>query len=91
MTVTGLPLFDALSRRTDPPSSRQAAQSLRASGQLGKQLAEVLAALETHGPCTSKELAQRSGIDRYVTARRLADLLRLAKVPTRGEVIWRGA
>jgi predicted ArsR family transcriptional regulator len=73
-----LSLFDApahtLSRRTDPPSSAMAAAEMQLSGALSRQRRAVLDALKQHGPATSAELAARSGIGRYVCARRLPEL-----------------
>lgn len=66
----------SLSRRSDPATSRLAASETVESGRLGVQKAAVLAALREHTGSTSAELAQRSGLDRYLVARRLPDLRR---------------
>lgn len=63
-----------LARSTDPQTSHEAAEKLVSSGALTKQMTLVLDVLRKHGPCTSAELAERSGLDRYVVARRLPDL-----------------
>jgi predicted ArsR family transcriptional regulator len=62
------------SRRTDPVSSKLAAEEMTQSGAIGRQQLEVLEALRKHGPCTSAELAFRSGLDRHLCGRRLPDL-----------------
>ena len=61
-------------RNSDPVSSHLAASALAASGVLSRQRRIVLAALKEHGPCTSAELAARSGLERHLTARRLPEL-----------------
>ena len=74
----------SLAKRTDPSTSHEAAADLIQSGKLGKQSAAVFQALERYGPCTSAELADRSGLDRHLVARRLPDLLKRHRV-TRGD------
>jgi predicted transcriptional regulator len=70
-------LFDIpLSRQTDPGTSRLAAKELAASGIYGRQKRMVYEGLKRNNGTTSAELAQRIGVDRYVTARRLPDLER---------------
>jgi len=65
-----MPLF----RKTDPPSSRVAAQAVKDSGAFSRQKDAVRAALLAHPGSTSAELAHAMGVDRYMTARRLPDL-----------------
>jgi predicted transcriptional regulator len=61
-------------RKSDPESSKAAAAELGCKGILSKQRQEVLEALRSCGPSTSAELAERSGLDRYLVARRLPEL-----------------
>jgi len=61
-----------LFRKTDPLSSRAAA--CRAAQFHGAQCAAVLKALRLQPGSTSRELAQRMCMDRYMVARRLPDL-----------------
>jgi DNA-binding MarR family transcriptional regulator len=68
--IDDFPLF----RRQDPDSSRQAADLMKDSGQLDGQRAQVREALINHPGSTSAELARKTGLDRYVIARRLPDL-----------------
>ncbi len=69
-------LFDILplARNSDPVSSFEAAEELVESGRLGKQEQEVLTSLELYPGSSSKELAEKSGMDRYAVARRLRRL-----------------
>lgn len=91
MTTDTLPLW-TLSRKSDPPSSARSVKELSASGALATQARQVLDALKTFGPCSSKTLAERSGLDRHLVGRRLPDLERRGLV-TRSQqgsadVIW---
>ena len=72
-----------MSRRNDPQTSRIAAASLRASGELGRQAKAVLEATTRWPGSTAVELAAKAGLDRYAVSRRLPELLRDGKV-TRG-------
>ena len=70
-------LFDrahARARRTDPQSSHAAAFHVEQSGKAGKQRIQAGAAVLAHPGCTSAELADRTGLDRYMLARRLPEL-----------------
>ncbi len=62
------------SRRTDPVTSHEAADAIKASGELGRQQLAVLEALRRWPGSTSLELAGRMGVGRHVTGRRLPDL-----------------
>jgi len=73
--VHDAPLF--LSRTTDPGSSRKAAVALTESGRASDQRSVVYGALREHPGCTSAELAEAMGVDRFMVARRLPDLRRL--------------
>lgn len=83
----------ALSRKSDPASSARAATELVESGRHTSQCQEVWTALALAGPCSSKELAKRSGLDRHMVARRCADLLRQGRVTRtqegKGDCVWR--
>jgi DNA-binding MarR family transcriptional regulator len=88
-----------LAHRNDPVTSRIAARAMAESGALSSQQARVLEALREFPGTTSDELAQRSGLDRYLVARRLPDLARLghavqdgrreSSISRRQAVVWR--
>ena len=63
-------------RRTDPKSSARAESELRKSGVLRVQATDVFDALLKFPGLSSKELALRAGLDRYMVARRCSDLWR---------------
>ncbi len=79
-----LNLFDAAnkSRRTDPDTSRIAADQAERSGLIGRQQHEVLALVRSHPGRTSAELGQLLGGQdaRFIVARRLPELERLGVV-----------
>ena len=92
-----------LARNTDPITSDIAAEKLVASGQHNIQKTQVYAALKQYKLAkdrnpTSAELAQFSGLDRYMVARRLPDLQknglvrkvdrRVCSVTTNPAVTW---
>lgn len=60
-------------RATDPRSSHDAADQHTASGKRAFQQCMAAAAVERHPGCTSLELSKKTGIDRYVLARRLPE------------------
>ena len=61
-------------RRTDPVTSHEAADAIKASGELNRQQQDVLAALRRWPGSTSLELAGRMQVSRQVTGRRLPEL-----------------
>lgn len=63
-----------MSRRSDPETSRIAAERLRASGELGRQAQAVLDAVRRWPGSTAVELARRAELDRYAVSRRLPEL-----------------
>jgi CRP-like cAMP-binding protein len=69
-----------IARKSDPDSSRQAAESITASGKRDAQAAGVRALVRSHEGYTSAELADLSGYDRYMVARRLPELEKLGLV-----------
>jgi hypothetical protein len=84
-SITQFPLqFSAQprARESDPLSSHLAAREVKESGRLGKQQAEVLAAVKRWPGLTSAELASRMAQERgcawfslrHMVARRLPDL-----------------
>lgn len=84
-----------LARKTDPRSSHEAAAGMIASGARTAQQAQALAAVKAHPGCTSHELAERSGMDRYALARRLPECegvkkgeIRRCTVSGRSAVTW---
>ncbi len=62
------------SRRTDNAASYRAEERQNKSGQRATDQHRCLEAVRQHPGCTSKELAEITGIDRYILARRLPDL-----------------
>lgn len=60
---------NAIARRTDPITSKEAAAALTSSGFRDSQAGKVLEAVIVWPRCTSAELARRAGLDRYVAAR----------------------
>lgn len=84
----------ARARATDPASSHEAAERAEKSGRIADQQTRVLEGLRRYGPCSTATLAQLSGMDRYVVARRMPELekLRLVRRLTardgRNHVAW---
>jgi hypothetical protein len=76
--LTQLPLtLPPAAAKADPPSSHAAAAELTSSGARQRQV-ELVAALVRKWPgLTSRELAERSGVDYHLVARRLPDCKRL--------------
>lgn len=62
------------SRATDPETSHQAELQFTESGERSKQQSEVYQMVRRNQGCTSKEIAQREGVDRYMVAKRLPEL-----------------
>jgi len=84
-----------LARSDDPDGSHAAVARGTRSGRIAWSRQQVEAALrEQTEPVTSKELAQRSGLDRHETARRLSDLEKLGHArkfgtrPDTKETLW---
>ena len=69
-----MPLDLPTSRSTDPATSHLAAAEIEASGQRAAQQWATLAAVRAHHGCTSHELAEAAGLDRYMLARRLGEV-----------------
>lgn len=69
-----------LHRRTDPPSSKEAAHKQVSSGRHDAQLVAVLHGVEEYPGRTSRELAELTEMDRYMVARRLPDLNKMSRV-----------
>lgn len=57
-------------RRSDPESSHRAAVEITASGARAHQQAQTIAAVRAFPGCTTQELAELTGLDRYALARR---------------------
>lgn len=74
------------SRRSDPRSSHEAGERMRASGALGDQKAQAAAAVRAWPGRTSQELAEAAGLDRYMLARRLPECEDRAGGVRRGEM-----
>ena len=60
-------------RATDPHTSHEAAAQLDATGARGFQQRIAAQAVERHPGLTSMELAKKTGLDRYMLARRLPE------------------
>lgn len=71
-------------RASDPQTSHAAAAHVTATGARAKQQALAAAAVREYPGLTSNELGKRSGIDRYVLARRLPEC-ETAKAVERGQ------
>lgn len=86
------PLLHPVAHRNDPASSYRAGEAVHKSGRAFSQKLVVLAALRSHGPCSSKSLAEKTGLDRYMIARRLPELFQEHKVNRRidgdSDVVW---
>ena len=61
-------------RNTDPETSHEAAEAIKASGELGRQQLAVLEAVRRWPGLTSLELGARMKLDRWAVARRLPEL-----------------
>jgi len=73
-------LFDKpLYRKTDPETSRMAAEGMVVAGEWQRQKDMVYENLKRFNGSTSAELASFMNTDRYITARRLPDLQREGK------------
>jgi hypothetical protein len=71
----GIPLTDTpRARRGDPETSHEAAEAIKASGELGRQQQAVLAAVRRWPGLTSLELGARMNMNRWAVARRLPEL-----------------
>lgn len=84
--------FTPASRRSDSAASKRAEQRQNL-GQRNGDSAKVLKALCATPNTTSKGLAEQHGMDRYMVAKRLPDLLRnnlvdRAEDPDSGEYRW---
>lgn len=62
-----------LYRRSDPPSSREAAERVTAIGSRADHLQRIVQAVKAHPGSTSAELGQYAAIERHEAARRTAD------------------
>lgn len=62
-----------LFRRTDPTTSRQAAEHVTAIGSRADHLKRIVAAVQARPGRTSAELAEDTGLERHEAARRTAD------------------
>lgn len=60
-------------RATDPESSHLAAEEITESGVRQQQIGQAITAVRDHPGSTSRELAELTGLDRYMLGRRLSD------------------
>lgn len=70
----------ATARRLDPSSSHEAAARVNASGSAQAEASRCLDFVKREPGLTSAEYAKRMDTDRYMPARRLADLRAAGKV-----------
>jgi predicted ArsR family transcriptional regulator len=88
-------------RATDPDTSHQAAAEITADGTRAAQQQRTLDGVTRYPGLTSRELAQRLGMDRHAIARRLPELeaadlvqkdqVRRCSIGGRSAVTWRTA
>jgi hypothetical protein len=74
-----------IARARDPESSHLAADEITKSGARAHQQHQTAAAVKQYPGCTSQELSEATGMDRYVLARRLSEC-ETAKSVRRGEM-----
>lgn len=67
------PALPPIAAKADPPSSSKAAAELTRSGNRQRQIDRVVELVRRWPGCTSRELSEQSGCDRYMVARRLPD------------------
>lgn len=67
-------------RKTDPVTSHLAAEYHTRSGDRARQQAQTAEAVRLHPGHTSQELAQLTGLDRYMLARRLPECVTAGRV-----------
>jgi hypothetical protein len=72
-------------RRSDPPTSRLAAEEITRSGTRAIQRQAVLELVRAHPRSTSLELARHSRLDRFSIARRLPELEAMGMVRKCGQ------
>jgi len=61
------------SRTSDPLSSKLADKEITLNGTREKQIKQAYEAVKQHRNCTSRELSELTGLDRYMLARRLPE------------------
>lgn len=87
-------LFHPMARRADPDSSHEAADLLERTGRSNAQRKLAITLVARWPGKTSRELAEISGEDRYMLARRLPEaetegqLFALGRKPNRGPLRW---
>ena len=69
-------MLTELARRTDPISSQLAGEAIADSDLRRSQQAQTVRLVHSWPGATSRELAEKSGLDRYVLARRLPEVER---------------
>ncbi len=87
-----------IAARRDPITSHIAAREVTISGRRADQMMQVVHALHCRPGRSSRELADESGLDRYVVARRLPDAercglvrrggMRSCRLSARPAVVW---
>ena len=74
MTQTSFNFTAPRSRRSDPPSSKRAAEHLHRNGGAASQRMVCLELVKKFPGRSSKQLAELSGLDRHMIAKRLPEL-----------------
>jgi hypothetical protein len=69
-----------IARARDPESSHRAAAEITTSGTRAHQQAQTVAAVRAFPGCTSQELSERTGLERYMLARRLPEAVTAGRV-----------
>jgi hypothetical protein len=82
--VADMPLFAPPARRTDPPTSKAAADN--AAAFKGDHARRILEALEA-GPAGKTEIGRRSGLTEQQVARRMHELLRTGAAQRTGRAV----
>ena len=80
---------ETLVRNTDPETSREAAEELRASGRLGELQGRVLDMGRSQPGLTINEYWPISGLDKVCISPRFAELRRAALIEDRGKKVDR--
>ena len=79
----------------DPLSSHLAGAEIESSGVASNQGSQCLAAVKLYQGLTSKEISEKTGLDRYMLARRLSEIgqleqgaMKVCNVSKRLSVTW---
>ena len=87
-----------ISQSTDPETSAEAERHVNETGQRATQQHRILSLVRRYPGMTSRELAARANMDRYIVGRRLSELAprfvtrhpkRVCGVSRRNAITWR--